>query len=146
MSTKLKSADLLDVVKGKIEITDGVGTIDNKAVQNEAFEKLGTDLATVKSSYDAVAVVNNAIAEEFVNASQEYLVENKDHDNVTLKTNVGDEELYLERRRNSTSRNPKTGEVIENKGALTVRRTIKNRNSETSNIKQLAKETGLKKL
>ena len=144
--TKMKSADLLHVVKDRISITDGVAVIDNKAIQEEGFAALGTDLATVKHSYDAVATLVNTVTEAFVEKSHDYLAANKDFNTVTTKTNLGEEELHLTGYRDSTSRNPKTGEITNHKGAVTVRRVIKNRGAELTNIKQLAKEGGLKKL
>lgn len=144
--SKMKSAELLHLTKDRIKIVDGVATIDNKAIQEEGFAALGTDSATVKHSYDAVALLVNTVAEAFVEQSQDYLATNKDFKTVTAKTNIGEEELHLTDYRDSTSRNPKTGEISEHKGALTVRRVIKNRAGELTNIKQLAKETGLKKL
>lgn len=146
MSTKLTAVDLAEVVKGKITIVDGVATIDNKAIQEEGFAKLDTDLATVKHSYNSVAIIENAIAQEFSDASHDYMAENKSYDQVTAKTSIGEEELHLASRRESDSRNPSTGEITTNKGALTVRRVIKNRGSELTNIKQLAKASGLNKL
>lgn len=144
--SKMKSAELLHLTKDRIKIVDGVAAIDNKAIQEEGFAALGTDLATVKHSYDAVALLVNTVAEAFVEQSHDYLVANKDFKTVTAKTNIGEEEVHLTGYRDSTSRNPKSGEISEHKGALTVRRVIKNRGAELTNIKQLAKEGGLKKL
>lgn len=146
MSTKLKASDLVEITKDRINIVDGIATIDNKAIQEDGFAMLGTDLATVKQSYDAVAALNNTVTQTFVDLAHDYMASNKDFDQVTAKTNIGDEELHLTCNRSSESRNPKTGDVSTNKGAVTVRRVIKNRNAELANIKQLAKTNGLKRL
>lgn len=144
--TKLKAQDLLAVTSANITITDGVATVNNKVIQDECFALLGTDLATVKNSQDAVAMTNNAVAQSFSDLAQDYMADNKEATEVTAKTSIGEETLHLSSRRDMETRNPTTGETTAHKGALTVRRVIKNRNSELVNIKTLAKERGLNKL
>lgn len=146
MSTKLKTDDLLAIAEANITIAGGVAEINNKVIQTECFEKLGTDLATVKKAYDDVALVENTIARVFSDKAQDAMATSKDHDSIVAKTNVGEEELHLTSRRTMETRNPSTGETMTHKGALTIRRVVKNRSSELTNIKQLAKERGLNKL
>lgn len=146
MTIKLKTDDLLSIAEANITIAEGVATINNKVIQTECFEKLGTDLASVKKAYDDVALVENTIATVFSNKAQDYMVTTKDCDSVTAKTNIGEEEFHLTSRRTMETRNPSTGETMTHKGALTVRRVVKNRGSELTSIKHLAKTRGINKL
>lgn len=146
MSTKLKVDDLISIAEANITIKDGVAEINNKVIQTECFEKLGTDIATVKKAYDDVALVENTIATAFSDKAQDHMADHKDYDSIVAKTNVGEEEFHLTSRRTMETRNPSNGETMTHKGALTVRRVVKNRSSELSAIKQLAKTRGLNKL
>lgn len=146
MSNKLTSKDLIKHVEGYVSITDGVANIDNKQIQEACFLELGTTLADVKKAYDSTAMVENAIAQVFVDKAQDYLADHKDVSTVTGSTKIGEEKISLTCRRDMESRNPQSGEISNHKGALKMTRTLNNRASEYTEIKALARETGLKKL
>ena len=67
----------------------------------------------------------------------------KDGESVSL---VGFGTFSVKARAARTGRNPQTGAISNHKGALTMRRTINTRTSELTDIKTLAKESGIKRL
>ena len=146
MTTKFKSEDLLEIVQPHIAVKEGVAEIDNKAIVAAALEKLDNTPANIKKAYDDTALINNAIAQAFSEASIDYMATNPTCDQIAAKTNVCEEELHLLSRRVMEARNPATRETMSIKGALTTRRVIKNRGGELTNIKQLAKVRGIAKL
>lgn len=146
MSDKLNYTNLVPSVEGFVSITDGVVNIDNKQIQEACFVELGTTLADVKKAYDSVAMVENAIGSVVVDKGQIYLADNKEVETVTGKTKIGEESVTYTVRRDMETRNPQTGAISNHKGALTMRRTINTRASELTDIKTLAKETGIKRL
>lgn len=146
MSNKLNYTDLVKHVEGYVSITDGVANIDNKQIQEACFVELGTTLADVKKAYDSVAMVANAVGSVIVDKGQQYLADNKDAEAVSGKTKIGEESVSYAVRRDMETRNPQTGAISNHKGALTMRRTINTRTSELTDIKTLAKESGIKRL